>query len=450
LSGRACRVIVPSVNAGLGVVCFVGLGPGDPRLRTERASARLAEADVVVRDSDGVAAERLIALAREGKRVVRAIEGDPLESPSVVEEVREVARAGVPIEVVPGIDARAAAAAFAGVLGPAVRAETAQLAAALVGHSSATVVTIVADAGLPSQRLVTTTAAEALGRASELRTTSVLLAFGTPDDTLRWVERRPLFGKRVLVTRGRDQAVSTAALLRELGAEAVVVPTIEIRPPRDPGPLDSALLDLRAGAYGWVAFTSANGVEHTWRALALSGHDARAFGSARIAAIGPATVRALESHGLRADAVAREFRGEGLAEEMIVAIGPAGSRPRVLVARAARARDALPDALRAVGCRVDVVPAYETHPVDGEALAGLANELSLGRLDAVLFTSSSTVDSLCDALGARAPDLLARSRIASIGPVTTATAAARGLRVDVTAAEYTLPGVLLALAESYR
>jgi len=333
-----------------------------------------------VHDGDQVGAEELVALARKGKRIVRAVEGDPLESPRAASEMRAIARAGVSIEVVPGVGAAAAAAAR---------------------------------------------------------------------DPLAWLGRRPLLGKRVLVTRPRDQSAAAAALLQELGAEAVVVPTIEIFPPADPAPLARALLDLLAGAYGWVAFTSANGVEHTWRALTLSGRDARAFGSARIASIGPATSRALESHGLRADVVAREFRGEGLADEMIAAIGSAGSPGRVLVARAARARDALPDALRAAGCQVDVVAAYETRAVRGEALAGLASDLALGRLDAVLFTSSSTVDSLCDALGAQAPGLLAHPRIASIGPVTTETARARGLRVDVTAAEYTLPGVVRALAESY-
>jgi uroporphyrinogen III methyltransferase/synthase len=263
------------------------------------------------------------------------------------------------------------------------------------------------------------------------------------------IERRPLLGKRVLVTRAREQASGAASLLRKLGAEAVLVPTIEVRAPADPARLALALRDLRAGAYGWVAFTSANGVEHTLKALALSGHDASSFGSARIAAIGPATARALEAYGLRADLVARESRGEGLASEMIAAMGPGGS-PRVLLARAARARDALPDALRAAGCSVDDVPAYETHPVSGPALEGLVRDLELGRLDAVLFTSSSTVDSLCDALGPRAPKLLARLRVASIGPVTTASAQARGVRVDVTAPKYTLPAVVQVLAESYR
>jgi uroporphyrinogen III methyltransferase/synthase len=372
--------IVATVTGDLGVVCFVGLGPGDPNLRTEKAALRLAEADVVFHDGDGARADELVTLAKEGKRVVRAVEGDPLESPRALSEMRAIARARVPIEVVPGIGALAAVAA---------------------------------------------------------------------QDPLSWIERRPLLGKRVLVTRAREQASSTAALLRELGGEAVVVPLIEVCPPGDPGPLARALVDLRAGGYGRVAFTSANGVEHTFRALALSGHDARAFGSARIAVIGPKTAAALEERGLRADLVAGEFRGEALADQMIASMGSTESSRRVLLACAARAREALPNGLRAAGCGVDVVAAYETRPVRGEALAALANDLAVGRLDAVLFTSSSTVDSLCDALGARASDLLARPRVASIGPITTATALARGLRVDVTAAEYTLPGVVRALAESY-
>jgi uroporphyrinogen III methyltransferase/synthase len=267
------------------------------------------------------------------------------------------------------------------------------------------------------------------------------------------VERRPLFGKRVLVTRAREQASRAASLLGEFGAEAVVVPTIEVRPPEDPAPLARALVDLRAGAYGWVAFTSANGVEYALKALALSGHSRRSFGSVRVAAIGPATAQALEAHGIHADVIARESRGEGLAGEMIAAMHPdafQGPSRRVLLARAAQARDALPDALRAAGCQVDIVAAYETYPVRGPALDALVRDLEIGRLDAVLFTSSSTVDSLCDALGPRAPERLARLRVASIGPVTTGTAEARGLRVDVTAAKYTLRGLVQALAESYR
>jgi uroporphyrinogen III methyltransferase / synthase len=260
---------------------------------------------------------------------------------------------------------------------------------------------------------------------------------------------QPLLGKRVLVTRAGAQAWSAAALLRDHGAVPLVVPTIELRPPSDPAPLARALADLRAGLYGWVAFTSANGVECTWNALVASGGDARAFGATRLAVVGPATARALDEHGLRANVIAKEFRGELLAEAMLEAIkGDKGPR-RVLIARAARARDVLPDALRAAGYSVDVVAAYETHPPPRETFEALTRELELGHVDAVTFTSSSTVDNLCDRLGPRAAELLARTRVASIGPVTTDTARTRGLRVDVTACTSTIEGLVQALAESY-
>jgi uroporphyrinogen III methyltransferase/synthase len=432
---------------GGGIVSFVGLGPGDPALRTARAVERIAQADVVVGDADGGGASRLIELARQGKRVVRVAPSDALESPGVLDEVREISRAGVAFEVVPGIGARAAAAAFAGVVGRAVRVEAIGVARAVQGEAPETVVTLIAEAGLPTQKVVQTIVQDAPACARAFDKGEVIVAFGAVDEALRWFERRPLFGKRVLVTRAREQAAGTAELLREHGAEPVVVPTIAIRPPSDPAPLARALSDLRSGKYRWVAFTSANGVERTWDALAASGGDARAFGAARLAAIGPATARALERHGLRADVMAKEFRGEGLADQILPAAGP---HDRVLLARAAKARDALPQALRAAGCVVDVVAAYETHPPSGEAVDQLVHDLEAGRVDAVTFTSSSTVDNLCDLLGdARAAALLARPRIASIGPITTQAARARGLRVDLTAARYTLPDLVAALAESW-
>jgi uroporphyrinogen III methyltransferase/synthase len=300
--------------------------------------------------------------------------------------------------------------------------------------------------------VVVTKPGEAAVQARELEHApgdeAIVEAVGAPDDALRWFERRPLFGKRVLVTRAQEQASKAAALLRDEGAEALVVPAIAIGPPSDPAPLARAVAALRAGAYAWAAFTSANGVERTWSALEAAGGDARAFGAARIAAIGPATAEALARRGLRADVVAREFRGEGLAEDMLAAMAAPGA-VRVLLARAARARDALPDALRAAGCQVDVVAAYETRAAPREAIEAVAAELDAGRVDAVTFTSSSTVEHLCDALGARAASLLGRIRVASIGPVTSETARARGLAVAVEAVEYTVPGLIRALADSY-
>jgi uroporphyrinogen III methyltransferase/synthase len=430
---------------GAGFVSFVGGGPGDPDLRTARAAQRLAEADVVI-ELD-VSAESLITLAREGKRVVRLLAGDPLESPAVVAQARALAAAGVLFDVVPGIGASGAAGAFAGVLGRAVRLAAADVPKALADEPPATLVTLIAAAGTASQRVVITTASEGPDRVRELGADPLIVAFGAPEDALRWAERRPLFGKRVLVTRARDQAGGTAALLRERGAEAIVVPTIEIHPPSDPAPLAAAIVVLRAGAYEWVAFTSANGVDRTWDALDAAGADARAFAAAKIAAIGPATARAIERRGLRPDLVATEFRGEALADALLKA--PGSGRARVLLARAAVARDVLPETLRAAGWQVDVVAAYETRPTSNDVVEKLTRELAAGRIDAVTFTSSSTVDNLCDLLGPDAAQRLAGARTASIGPITTATALGRGLRVDVTARAYTVPGLIDALEASY-
>jgi uroporphyrinogen III methyltransferase/synthase len=431
-----------------GRVSFVSFGPGDAGLVGERVAERMMEADVIVHEGQGKTAADLAELARAGQRVVRVVRGDALESVPVLEEVLAVSRSGVPFEVVPGVGARAAAAAYAGVVGRTVRARVDDVARAVEREPGDAVVTLVARAGEPTQAVVVTTAREAGPRARKLAEEEVLVAIGAPDEELRWFERRPLFGKHVLVTGAREQARRACGLLEDEGAQAVLVPTIAIEPPGDPAPLTKAIADLRAGAYAWVAFTSANGVERTWQAIEAAEGDARVFGAARLAVVGPATARALAGHGLRADVVAEESRGEGLAEAMKTAMkDPRGVR--VLLPRAARAREVLPAVLRAAGCTVDVVAAYETRPATGAAVTALAAELEAGRLDAVTFTSGSTVDNLCDALGPRAAVLLGRVRVASIGPVTSEAVRARGLRVDVEAAETTVPGLIRALADSY-
>jgi len=430
-----------------GRVSFVSFGPGDAGLVGGRVTERMEAADVVVFDGQGKTGADLARLALAGQRVVRVVRGDALESVPVLEEVLAVARAGAPFDIVPGVGARAAAAAFAGVVGRTVRARVEEVARAVEREPPDAVVTLVVRVGEPTQEVVVTTAGEASACARGLGVEEVLVAIGAPDEELRWFERHPLFGKHVLVTGPREQSRRTWVMLQEEGALAVLVPTIAIEPPGDPAPLAKAIVDLRAGAYAWVAFTSANGVERTWQAIEAAEGDARVFGAARLAVIGPATARALAAHGLRADVIAEESRGEGLAGAMLAAMK--GARGRVLLARAARAREALPQALRAAGCTVDVVAAYETRPAAGAAVEAIAVELEAGRLDAVTFTSGSTVDNLCDALGPRAVALLARARLASIGPVTSEAIRARGLRVDVEARETTVAGLIRALADSY-
>jgi uroporphyrinogen III methyltransferase/synthase len=255
----------------------------------------------------------------------------------------------------------------------------------------------------------------------------------------------------VLVTRALagEQAGTASALLAERGAEAVVVSTIAIHPPPEPQAVQRAI--ERLGSYDWVVFTSANGVRWAWEAIAAGGRGAASLAGVRVAAVGPATAAALAERGVRTDVVPADQKGEGLADEILGALrreprgGPSGAGPSVLILRAREAREVLPERLRAAGCTVDVVAVYETRPVPGVE-ATLRQLLSDGRLDAVTFTSSSTVDNLCDAVGPDAPRLLGRLCVVSIGPITTRSAEARGVRVDATADPSTLPALVEALA----
>jgi uroporphyrinogen-III synthase len=259
---------------------------------------------------------------------------------------------------------------------------------------------------------------------------------------------RPLLGVRVLVTRARAQARETAALLRARGAIARVLPTIRLAPPTDPAPLARAVAAL--DRYDWVVFTSANGVDAWFANLRAQGLDARALGGRRLAAIGPGTGAALEAHGLHADLVAREHRGEGLATALLEHIELAArARTRVLLPRAEVARDALPEMLAAAGVTVDVTPAYRTDPVDPSAADALRAAIAGRRVDAVLFTASSTVAQFC-ALFDDPPAATRDLRLASIGPITSETMRARGLRVDVEASPYTMTALIDALEASYR
>jgi len=489
-----------------GKVTFVGAGSGDPRLLTVRGAEVLAAADFVLFDPDvhpdvlgripehatphtvtaGMTPERVGQLlafeARAGRQAVRLTWGDPLLFAAGDAEALAVARHGVDLEIVPGIGPLGALGAFAGCpltrtsdASPSVAAvsvtrghETlhdweklavatdtlaivcdsdvlAETSRSLVfyGRSPNEHVTIVENVSLPTQRVTETTLGQVplLPPAKAARVTLVVGVRSARLPELAWLEKQKLFGRRVLVTRAREQAGSTAAMLRERGADPVVVPAIEIGPPSDPAPLERAVGSL--ASYGWVVLTSANGVERLWAEVRRQGRDARAFGAAKIAAIGPGTAGALERCGLTADLVPKVHKGEGLAEELLAALG--GARPKVLLARAEVARDVVPDALRAAGCEVDVVAAYATRPPPKPLLQALASLLEAREIDAVTFTSSSTVDHLCDALEPRAAELLAGTCVASIGPITTATAAKRGVRVDVTAEEHTLPGLVHAL-----
>jgi uroporphyrinogen III methyltransferase/synthase len=509
-----------------GVVYLVGGGPGDPGLITVRGAELLASADVVLHDelvhpalldrvregaevryvgkrggdpdakqaSQAAIDAELVALAREGKRVVRLKGGDPFLFGRGSEEAETLAAAGVPFEIVPGVPSPLGATAYAGIsvthrdlassvsfISATTRAGTeldwSEFAGVrgtlcvLMGmrrleevcerlvrdarRDPATPAAVIQWGTRPEQRVVEgrLDAVAALVRAGGLGSPAIVVVGPVVSlrRTLRWFDTRPLFGKRVLVTRPAGQAGATSEMLRRRGAEPIALPAIAIGPPPDPARVAQAARDL--GGYDVVAFTSENGVTWFFRALDVEGRDARAFGRARVAAVGPGTAAALLPRGVRADIVPTEFVGEALAAAILadpeVASRLAQGRARVLVPRALVGREVLGERLRGAGCEVDVVPVYETRPAPLERRDELVRRLEARALDVVLLTSSSTADSVCDLLGARAPELLRGVVVASIGPVTSATATRRGLVVGVTAAISTSAGLVAALERHF-
>jgi uroporphyrinogen III methyltransferase/synthase len=454
-----------------------------PRAEKRNVGKRFGERSA---DQEHITSQ-LIELARAGRNVARLKGGDPLLFARGGEEALALAEAGIEFEIVPGISSPVAASAYAGIslthreLSSSVTFITGSdragvewspeswkklatatdtmcilmgmrrldaITRALMdgGRAPETPVAVIQWGARPAQRTLTGTLSGIAAAAKQAGLTNpAVVVVGEVvrlREHLRWYDSRPLFGRRVLVPRPVEQGKHTAMAVRARGAEPVLEPLIRIAPPPDAERLRRAVLE--ASTYDWVVFTSANGVERFFAALREVSRDARAFGSARVAAIGPKTAAELETRGVVADLVAKDFVGEGLARDLL-AMGPAG---RVLVARALVARDVLPDALRAAGAEVDVVAAYETLPAD-EAGASLRRRLDGGELDVVLLTSSSTVSELVARLGRDAATLLSRVTLASIGPVTTKTAEDLGLRVDVTADVYTVDGLLDALERHF-
>jgi uroporphyrinogen III methyltransferase/synthase len=430
---------------------------------------------------------QLIELARAGRRVVRLKGGDPMLFARGAEEAEDLAAAGIEFEIVPGLASPVAVSAYAGIplthrdLSSSVtfitgtdregiewtpdawrRLATAtdticilmgmrrleEITSAIVqgGRTPETPAAIIQWGARPEQRVLVATLGDIAARArAEGLSNPALILVGEVvrlREKLRWYDQKPLFGKRVLVPRAEHQARETAIRIRERSAEPVVFPVIQIVAPPDPAPLARAL--GRLGEYDWVLFTSSNGVDRFFGALARSGRDARALGASKVGVIGPGTRAALERYGIRADVTAREFVGEGLAREIV----ESGAR-RVLVPRAMTAREALPEQLRSAGAEVDVVPVYRTIPASVDKGASLGTMLERGELDVVLFTSSSTVENVTDLLGSRAAELLSKVVVASIGPITSTSLEGRGVRVDVRATEYTIDGLLDALEANF-
>jgi uroporphyrinogen III methyltransferase/synthase len=435
---------------------------------------RPGEAEVVQGEIEAV----LIDRAKAGRSVVRLKGGDPFVFGRGGEEAEALAAAGIPFEVVPGITAGVAAPAFAGI--PVTHREDASAVAFVTGHEDpgkddssldwealarfpgtlvvymgvgrlpqiaerlvaagrdpAEPAAAVERGTLPGQRTVTASLAELPGEVerAELRAPAIML-FGrvaARREVIAWLERRPLHGLRVVVTRARAQASGLAAALTGLGAEVIELPAIRIEPHLDAAEVRDAVAAIHT--YALICITSPNGARLLFEAMATAGRDARALANATVAAIGPGTAAALRERGVIADIVPERF----VAEALVEALGEVeiAERP-VLVARAAEARDVLPDALRERGGRVDVVALYETVAEEPEADALAAAR----RADYVTFTSSSTVRNLVQAVGDEFPS---GARVVSIGPVTSEAAREAGLTVDVEAERHDPDGVIEAL-----
>ena len=412
----------------------------------------------------------LVERGLAGDEVVRLKGGDPFVFGRGGEEAAALLDAGVPFEVVPGVSSAVGVPAYAGVpvthrglstsftvvtghsrhavdhdinweslakvadtvvvlMGVAHRGEIATRLMA-GGLASSTPVAAVRWGTRPDQRTVRTTLADLHRCELEPPVTMVIGKVAGLD--LRWFESRPLFGRRIVVTRARHQAPALADRLRRMGAEPVEVPTVEIADPADGG---AALRDAAARVrdFDWVCLTSANAVSRFLACL----RDSRAFGTdVRVAAVGPGTAAALAAAGVVADLIPERSLAEGLVDAFPAATGTG----RALLPQAAGARDVLARGLEAKGWEVEVVQAYRTVPValSPEAIAAAA------KADAIAFTSASTVDSFLAAAG---PDGVPPV-VACIGPVTAAAAKAAGLTVDVVATDHTLDGLVAALTTS--
>jgi uroporphyrinogen III methyltransferase/synthase len=474
-------------------VYLVGAGPGDPGLLTRRGEELMRAADVVVYDRLAPAAllalarpdaelvdvgkapgraaltqdeinALLVARARDGNAVVRLKGGDPFVFGRGGEEAEACRASGVDFEVVPGVTSAIAAPAYAGI--PVTHRGVSTHFTVVTGHEDPTkdgsdtdwdalarsggTLVILMGAGRvaeiikaliaggrdpetpaaavqwgtrPEQRTVRATLATIADAGVEAPSAIVVGDVAALD--LGWFERKPLFGKTVVVTRAREQTSELRARLETLGAAVIELPAITIEP------IDFTVPDLTA--YDWLVFTSANGVTHFARQLDAAGRDARAVAPVKIAAIGPGTADALRDFGIHADLVPVRFVAEGLLDEF-----PPGPG-RVLLARAEVARDVLPEGLARKGYDVEVLPVYRTVTTapDPAVLARIRDGV-----DAITFTSSSTVTNFCDTINAL-PD--PQPLVVSIGPVTSETARARGIRVDAEADPHTIEGLITAL-----
>ena len=430
---------------------------------------------------------RLVEAAQAGKTVVRLKGGDPFIFGRGSEEAAALVDANIPYEIVPGITAATAAGEYAGI--SLTHRDFASAVAFITGHEdptkssssvdfdhlakfSGTLVfymglhrlghivesliaggkdpdtpaCVIGRASTPRQRTVTTTLEKlpAAVTAAHLRPPSLIIIGEcvTMRDKLAWFEDKPLFGRRIGITRPSGQAGSALETALKLGAEPVLMPTIQILPPNGWSEVDSTL--GRLADFDWVIFTSANGVSGLLDRFWATGGDSRRLAGVRLATIGPATANALERYHLKADVVPESFRAEALAE----ALSPHVEGQRILWARASRGRDVLPQMLKEAGGEVEELVVYRNEDVT-EFSPTVVQQIEQGELDWSGLSSPSIARNLKDLLPETALALLGNSvRLASISPVTSAAAKEVGLPIVAEARDYTWDGIFAAIIDA--
>jgi len=433
----------------------------------------------------------IVEKATEGLRVVRLKGGDPFIFGRGGEEAQELVKAGIPFEVVPGVTSAIAVPAYAGIplthrdftatvafvtghedptketsnvawdkiatgIGTLVFlmgvGNLSKIAASLMDHgrSPDTPVAVIRAGTVPGQRTVTGwlgNIAE-VAQKEKIKPPAIIVVGDVVSlrKDLNWFEQRPLFGKRIVVTRAREQASDFVACLSELGAECVEFPSIEVVPPPSWQELDRAIGNLET--YQWLLFTSVNGVKYFFDRLEVSGQDARNLKGIRVAAIGPKTADAIREKGVRPDLVPEEYRAEAVVEAFRK-YGVKGLK--ILLPRAAEAREVLPQELEKMGATVEVVEAYRTVRPKG-AKDEIRAMLEKGDIHMVTFTSSSTVNNFMEMFeeeGDRLLKWMEKLTVACIGPVTAKAAEEKGLRVRITPSDYTIEALAKAIVDYF-
>ena len=427
----------------------------------------------------------IVEKAREGHTVARLKGGDPFVFGRGGEEAEELIEAGIPFEIVPGVTSAIAAPAYAGI--PLTHRKHTATVAFVTGHEDPTkeastidwaalakgIGTLVFFMGVknlpqiarrlvehgrpadtpaalirwgttPRQQTVSGTLANIVQRAEEagIKAPAIIVVGEVVSlrQTMRWFDKRPLLGKRIVVTRARTQASDLVQRLSDLGAECLEFPTIRVEPPPDWSHLDRAL--ARINEYRWLIFTSVNGVAFFFKRLFELGKDVRMLGHLQTAVIGPATADKLMDFGFKSDIIPESYRAEAVvaAFEKEDVVGQ-----KILLPRAAEARPILPKELRAMGAAVDDITVYCTRPVSDHK-DRLIELLEADAIDMITFTSSSTVSNFKSLLPeGRFQELVKSATIASIGPITSETAANLGFKVHLTAETFTIDGLVEAI-----